>query len=94
MNIPVLINSQRTIVMIDSGATSNFASRDLVRSLGLLTRRKKEQYDLQIADGLTLLIGRINEEIHLLPVIIRRYHEELTFDIVRITTYYIILGMP
>jgi len=70
MNIPVLINSQRTITIIDSGATSNFASRDLVRLLGLLTRRKKEQYNLQIADGLTLLIGRIDKEIYSLPVII------------------------
>jgi len=42
MNILVLINSQRIITMIDSGVTGNFASRDLVRSLGLLTRRKKE----------------------------------------------------
>jgi len=80
--------------MIDSGVTGNFASRDLVRSLGLPTRRKKEQYDLQIADGSTLLIGRIDEETHSLPVIIRRHHEELTFDVVRIATHYIILGIP
>jgi len=80
--------------MIDSGVTSNFASRDLVRSLGLPTRRKKEQYDLQIADGLTLLTGRIDEEIHSLPVIIQRHYKELTFDVIRITTYYIILRMP
>jgi len=70
MNIPVLINSQRTIIIIDSGATNNFASQDLIRLLGLSTRRKKGQYNLQIADGLTLLIGRIDKEIYLLPIII------------------------
>ncbi len=70
MNIPVLINSQRTIIITDSGATNNFASQDLIRLLGLSTRRKKGQYNLQIADGLTLLIGRIDKEIYLLPIII------------------------
>jgi len=94
VNIPVLINGQRTIAMIDSGATGNFASRDLVRSLGLPTRRKKEQYDLQMADGSTLSTGRIDEETHSLPVTIRRYHEELTFDVIGMATYHIILGMP
>jgi len=47
-----------------------------------------------MADGSTLLIGRIDEEIYSLPVIIRRHHEELTFDVVGMATYYIILGMP
>ena len=80
--------------MIDSGVTGNFVSRGLVRSVGLPTRKKKDQYDLQMTDGSTLSTGRIDEETHSLPVIIQRHHEEITFNIVRMATYYIILGMP
>lgn len=94
VNIPVMINGQRTIAMIDSGATGNFVSRDLVRSVDLPTRRKEDQYDLQMADGSTLSTGRIDEETYSLPVTIQRHHEELTFDVVGMATHYIILGMP
>ena len=80
--------------MIDSGASRNFISRDLVRSVGLLTRKKKQQYDLQIADGSTLSIGRVDEETTSLPVTIQRHHKEITFNIVGMATYHVILGIP
>ena len=80
--------------MIDSGATGNFISKDLVRSADLPTRKKKQQYDLQIADGSTLSTGRVDEETTSLPVTIQRHHKEITFDVIRIATYYVILGMP
>ena len=40
--IPVIVNGQRTVAIIDSGATGNFISRDLVRSADLPTRKKKQ----------------------------------------------------
>ncbi len=47
-----------------------------------------------MADGLKLLTGSIDEEITSLPFIIQRYYKEMTFDIIRMATYYIILGIP
>ena len=80
--------------MIDSGATGNFISRDLVRSADLPTRKKKQQYDLQMADGSILSTGRVDEETTSLPVAIQRHHEEITFDVVGMATHHVILGMP
>ena len=39
--IPVIVNGQRTVTIIDSRATRNFISKDLVRSADLLIRKKK-----------------------------------------------------
>ncbi len=80
--------------MIDSRVTGNFVSRTLVQSADLLTRKKKELYSLQIADGLELLIGSISEETTSLYLIIQRHRKEISLDIVRIATYHIILGIP
>jgi len=62
VNVPVQINGTNTIAMIDSEATGNFVSRTLVQLAGLLTRKKKEPYSLQIADGSELSIGSVGEE--------------------------------
>ncbi len=62
MNVPVQINGVKTITMIDSEVTGNFISQTLIQSAGLLTRKKKELYSLQIADGLELSIGSVGEE--------------------------------
>ena len=90
----MIVNGQRTVAIIDSGATRNFILKDLVRLADLPTRKKKQQYDLQIADGLILSIGRVDEETASLPVTIQRYYKEITFDVIRIATYYVILGIP
>ena len=47
-----------------------------------------------MANRLILLIGRIDEEILLLLIAIQRYYKEIIFNVVRIATYYIILGIP
>ncbi len=47
-----------------------------------------------MANGLKLLIGSIDKEITSLLFIIQRYYKEISFNIIRIATYYIILGMP
>jgi len=47
-----------------------------------------------MADGLKLSTGSIDEEITSLPFVIQRYYEEMSFNIIRIATYYIILSMP
>ncbi len=47
-----------------------------------------------MADGLELLTGSIGEETTSLYLIIQRHRKEISLDVVRIATYYIILGMP
>ncbi len=94
VNIPVKIDSQRTIVIIDSRVSRNFISEALVRLVGLLTRRKKDLYNLRIADGSTLLKGSVDEETTSLLFIIQRHYKEMSFNIVGMATYHIILGMP
>ncbi len=94
VNVPVKIDGQRTIVIIDSGASGNFISEALVRLVGLLTRRKKDLYDLRMADGSTLLKGSVDKETTSLLFIIQRHYKEMSFDVIGIATYHIILGMP
>jgi len=94
VNVPVKIDGQRTIAMIDSGASGNFISEALVRLVGLPTRRKKDPYNLRIADGSTLLKGSVDEETTSLPFTIQRHYKEMSFDVIGMATHYIILGMP
>ena len=47
-----------------------------------------------MANRLILSIGKVDEEILLLSIIIQRHYKEITFDIIRIAIYYIILGIP
>jgi len=47
-----------------------------------------------MANGLKLLTGSIDEEITSLLFIIQCYYKEMSFNIIRIATYYIILGIP
>jgi len=94
VNVLVQINGTNIITIIDSGVTGNFVSRILVQLAGLPTRKKKELYSLQMADGLELSIGSVGEETTSLHLVIQRYRKEISLDVVRIATYYIILGMP
>lgn len=93
VNIPVKINGHGAKAMIDSGATGNFISWKYARWKRLPTQKKKDQYDLQMADGSTLS-SRVDEETISLPLAIQRHHEELTFDVVGMATHDVILGMP
>ena len=71
-------------------------SESLVERKRLPTRQKKDAYDLVVIDGNPLPSGngRVDTETRPLPVATQRHHEELTFDIVRMATHDIVLGMP
>ena len=94
--IMVMVNGQRTIAKIDPGAMGNFISRDLVRSVELPTRKKKQQYDIEIADGPRgSMAARMEEETSLIPVAMQGgHHEEIVFDVVGMVTYHAVLGVP
>ena len=89
------VNGHRLTAMIDSGATENFMSQKLISKTGFATQRKKDAYDLTVIDGSPLLNedGRVDTETIPLPVAIQHHHEELIFDIVRMATHDIVLGM-
>ena len=83
--------------MVDSGATGNFISPELVATLGCATQEKDEPYQLQAIDGNSLSKDDsrgVVKETKPLPVAIQRHHEELTFDIVGMATHDVVLGMP
>ena len=94
VKIPVKINGQGTIAMIDSGATGNFMSDVLARVRKVPTVDKREPYQLQMADGSNLSSGDVNRETIPLDVAYQRHHEEITFDVVRMANHHIILGAP
>ena len=82
--------------MIDSGATGNFVLEDLVKRKGFPQTKKKDPYDLFIVDRSTLPDGggRVEEETTPLQTRIYQHQEELQFEIVRIASHEIILGIP
>ena len=46
LRVPVEIDGNRTVAIINSGATGNFISSTFIRSRGLQTKIKKNLYDL------------------------------------------------
>jgi len=93
---PVKVNDRRFIAMIDSDATGNFMARALVKKEDYSTQKKSDAYNLMIVDENPLLDEneRVNKETKPLSIAIQQHHEELTFDIVRMATHDIVLGMP
>ena len=80
--------------MIDSRVIRNFMSETYARMQKITVVDKKEPYQLQMADGSDLSSGNVNRETIPLDVTIQQHHKEITFDIVRVANYYIILGIP
>ena len=83
--------------MVDSGAEGNFVSKAFVGRMGIPDQAKRDAYDIVAIDGNPLSQeddGRVSRETKPLPVAIQRHHEDLQFDIVRIASYDIVLGIP
>jgi len=94
--ISVKINGRRFIAIVDSDATDNFMSRSLVEREGYSTQRKSDAYNLIIVDRnpLSDKNRRVNKETKLLSIAIQQHYKKLIFNIVRITTYNIVLEIP
>ena len=80
--------------MIDSRATGNFISNIFAQVRKVPTKDKEEPYQLQMANGSNLSSRHINREMIPLDVAIQRHYKKITFDVVRMANYYIILGAP
>jgi hypothetical protein len=91
------IKGHRVQAMIDSGATGNFISPNIVRMLYLGTMVKAQSYTLTVVNGETIdgSEGTIDVETHEVIFEMPGGHTEYTtFDVAPIGRHDIILGMP
>ena len=96
MNIGVSIKDYRTTALVDSGAAKLFISERMVQQLGIPTRMKKRPYKITVVDGSPLPGNKegVDEETIRIPVSIGTHHEEVAFDVIRMATHDIVLGLP
>ena len=82
--------------MINFDAIGNFVSSSLVNKKDLPTQKKKDAYSLMTINGDSLKGNdeMIIEETISLTMTFQQHHEELTLNIVRITSHDVVLGMP
>ena len=77
--------------LLDCGAQGDFVHHDLVKNLGLETRRKESPVEARSVDG--SLVGLLVDETEL-SICIGDYMENRVFNIVNIGHHSMILGMP
>ncbi|RFU29059.1 hypothetical protein B7463_g7277, partial [Scytalidium lignicola] len=79
--------------LIDSGAERNFISEQVVKRLGLSTRVKNDSYLISLANG-TKVQKRVDVQTRNLDMRYGRSHQEkISFDVTRLGTYQVILGI-
>ena len=77
--------------LVDSGASGNYISRQLYNTLGTGKKHKLQPYQLAIANRQTELVCHKTQP---MEINTRHYAERIHFDIVKLTTQDIYLGMP
>jgi RNase H-like domain found in reverse transcriptase/Reverse transcriptase (RNA-dependent DNA polymerase)/Integrase zinc binding domain/Chromo (CHRromatin Organisation MOdifier) domain len=83
--------------LLDSGATGNFIDTRTAQTAGFRTIAKENPYGLFLVDGDTLGSndGMVTHETELLSMKVLGGHtEKIMFDLVRMETHKLILGMP
>jgi hypothetical protein len=83
-------------VMLDSSAQGNFISLETVRQLNILIQEKEEPYLLSIINRIAIKQnkGIIRYETIPIRVIIGKYIEEISLDVIKINNYQIIFSIP
>ena len=82
-----------TIAMIDSGATSSFIDRNLVKSYSIPNKQKKTPNILRVIDGRDISSGAITHHTHNLYLTYMNHKEYIKLDITKLIDYPIILGI-
>ena len=84
------------MILIDSGVIGNYILTQFAQSYNVLTVKKLQPYAFTVINGANLgnSQGKINTETIGLPIIIRKYYKEITFDIIGLANYHIVLGIP
>ena len=90
ISITVSVNGQRCKALIDSGATLNVLSTDIVRKATIMVHRKNTKFHADLANGFPVPIKHFALSV---PVIKGSFCQELDFVVMK-TGYDIILGMP
>ena len=78
-------------VLVDSGASGNYISRQLYNTLGTGRRHKWQLYQLTIANRQTELVCYKTQP---MKIVTRHYTETIHLDIIKLATQDIYLGMP
>jgi hypothetical protein len=83
-------------VILDSSTQENFISPETIKQLNIFIREKEESYLLNIIDRIIIKQdkGIIRHETISIRVIIRKYIKEINLDIVKISNYQVIFGVP
>ena len=94
ITLPCLVNENlRATCMIYSGASSQFIDHDFALNMNLKLDLKEKPEDLVLADGVHSKVGQITHTCTL-RVTIDQYMEDLTFHIIKLTGWNLILGKP
>ena len=83
------------MILLDIKITQNFMSYGFMRRTGLKIKRKKQPYPLKVAnkEKMPNKKGIKNKTLPLL-IFIQQHREIIQFNILKITTHNLILGMP
>ena len=92
----IKLDNRQVTAMIDNNATTNFISRQLIKTLNLFTQIKKKSYKLIVINENNLKSKnkkQIIKKTRFLLIIIQRYHEKIIFNIANIISYNIVLKL-
>jgi hypothetical protein len=92
----VRLGKNKLVAMIDSGATGNFISPEVIKHFGISTQVKNTPYTLTVADGTDASYrdGLVDIETVRLRMDTGDHMEWLQLDVTQIGRHEIILGMP
>lgn len=83
--------SKRCSVLVDSGATRDFISQELVEKLGIPTSVTESPFGVRLADGRVINSGRVA---HAVSMSIGEFEVERDFHVINMAGLDVILGKP
>ena len=92
--IPIEINGQKTVAMIDSGANMSFVSPEWVTKHGITTQQKATPYKVTGVDGQAVGSGKVTNEVRAATVLIGGHKEVMTLDVIPVAQHSVVLGLP
>ena len=81
-------------VMLDSGANSNFINHEFAQQYQVPQVKKNQVISLQVIDGTSIMSGGISYHIELCELTFSNYHEPISFNIIPLSNYDVVLGIP
>ena len=83
------INGIETTILIDSGATGDFVSKEFVEKVRIKTKATNKKYEVTLADGTPIVIEQEAKNVLLR---IQDYHERVDLEVGPLDIYDVILG--